>query len=100
MNKSVSQSGTLFCVFDRMDETKRSCGYEIHRIFGADNQSRTGDLMLTKHVLYQLSYISVKSVLLSTDTIIADSLGFVKGFFQFFRGIFAFLCEMPGTACG
>ncbi len=25
---------------------------------GADNQIRTGDLMLTKHVLYQLSHIS------------------------------------------
>ncbi len=27
--------------------------------FGAANQSRTDDLMLTKHVLYQLSHSSV-----------------------------------------
>ena len=31
---------------------------EFEKVFGADNQIRTGDLMLTKHVLYQLSHIS------------------------------------------
>ena len=30
-------------------------------IFGADNQIRTGDLILTKDVLYQLSHISKSS---------------------------------------
>ena len=45
----------------------------------ADTRIRTGDLILTKDVLYRLSHIS-------TGDIIADYLPFVKDFFQsFFR---------------
>ena len=30
------------------------------KAYGADNQIRTGDLILTKDALYQLSYISIR----------------------------------------
>ena len=32
----------------------------VHRVFGAVSQIRTGDLFLTKEVLYLLSYNSIK----------------------------------------
>ena len=40
-------------------EKVKTFSNEFEKVFGADNQIRTGDLMLTKHVLYQLSHISV-----------------------------------------
>ena len=49
---------------------------------GADNQIRTGDLMLTKHVLYQLSHIS--KLFLTTITIIYYTSDFVNRFFKLF----------------
>ena len=44
---------------------------------GAATQIRTGDLILTKDVLYRLSHIS-------TSDIIADNSPFVKDFFKVF----------------
>lgn len=53
-------------------------------LFGADNRIRTDDLMLTKHVLYQLSYISIANAF----GIIAKEFGLVntkaKKLFGFF----------------
>ena len=52
---------------------------------GAATRIRTGDLILTKDVLYQLSH---SSVFVSTDNIITDCGGFVNRKFVFFKKIF------------
>ena len=58
----------------------------VARTFGADNQIRTGDLMLTKHVLYQLSHISrSEDHCLTTISIIYYPFCFVKTFFEKFQ---------------
>ena len=49
-------------------------------LFGAANQIRTDDLILTKDVLYQLSYSSSLPTVISL-LIIAKHIGFVKRFF-------------------
>lgn len=48
-------------VASMLSENRKSLETISFKTFsGADNQIRTGDLMLTKHVLYQLSYISIE----------------------------------------
>ena len=42
---------------------------EFEKVFGADNQIRTGDLILTKDVLYQLSHISISSKLFKKNAL-------------------------------
>ena len=49
-------------------------------IFGAANQIRTGDLVLTKDVLYHLSHSSKYSF---DQTIILQLVGFVKHYFAY-----------------
>ena len=51
--------------------------------FGADDQIRTGDLILTKDALYRLSYISTPSSL-DARFIILHPASKCKGFFKFF----------------
>ena len=43
-------------VFTRYKKTDEQNAY---RLYGADDQIRTGDLILTKDALYRLSYISI-----------------------------------------
>ena len=58
----------------------------LPRVFGADNQIRTDDLLITNEVLYRLSYISA----LSCDLpIIAYIANFVKRIWRIFFGDFA-----------
>ena len=52
--------------------------------FGAATQIRTGDLILTKDVLYQLSH---SSVFASTNDIITEPIPFVKRNFHFSKKI-------------
>ena len=50
------QGNSVLCPADK--NTKKR--HDFHRVFfGADNQIRTGDLILTKDVLYRLSHISI-----------------------------------------
>ena len=53
-----------------------SCSHE-GVLAGADNQIRTGDLILTKDALYLLSYISA-----ATNSILTDSVRICKPFCQ------------------
>ncbi len=53
----------------------------VRFLFGAATQIRTGDLILTKDVLYQLSHSSNLSSLRTYD-IITNPLAFVKRFFE------------------
>ena len=66
---------------------------------GAATRIRTGDLILTKDVLYQLSHSSVsQEYFLVTQTIIAKNFAFVNMFLRLFLGIFFFcpkLFEKP-----
>ncbi len=55
--------------------------FDSRACVGAANQSRTDDLMLTKHVLYQLSHSSVSH---STIVIIPQSKSFVNTFLKVF----------------
>lgn len=48
--------------------------------FGAGNQNRTDDLVITNDVLYRLSHTSI----ICDFVIIADCFSFVKSFFVFF----------------
>ena len=41
-----------------INEKVKTFSNKFEKVFGADNQIRTGDLILTKDVLYQLSHIS------------------------------------------
>ncbi len=58
---------------------------------GADERSRTGDLILTKDALYLLSYIS-KCRFTSTCAIISPISRFVKGFLKKTEAKQSFLC--------
>ena len=52
---------------------------------GAATRIRTGDLILTKDVLYQLSHSSIlQGYFLITQIIITNKIGFVNMFFRFF----------------
>ena len=64
---------------------KRLCILHTEPYFGAANQSRTDDLILTKDVLYQLSHSSASAsgCPRTRDSIAKDYL-FVNSFFDFF----------------
>ena len=65
-------------VFICQYKTKKHFREEV--LFGAADQSRTGDLMLTKHVLYQLSHSSI----CDNVDIITEPSHFVKPFLKNF----------------
>ena len=52
--------------------------------FGAGNQNRTDDLVITNDVLYRLSHTSKYSLCLDDLSIISNKFRFVKPFFQIF----------------
>ena len=47
---------------NRMNKNGFRYGKISESIYGADDQIRTGDLILTKDALYRLSYISILTV--------------------------------------
>ena len=51
----------------------------LPRVFGADNQIRTDDLLITNEVLYRLSYISTLSCDLPIIAYIADFVKRISG---------------------
>ena len=53
-------------------------------LFGAGNQNRTDDLVITNDVLYRLSHTSEIALFLGDLYIIANKILFVKPFLQFF----------------
>ena len=63
--------------------------------FGAATRIRTGDLILTKDVLYQLSHSSVpQECFLVTLTIIANIFSFVNTFLKNYKNIFLEIFEI------
>ena len=59
--------------------------------FGAGNQNRTDDLVITNDVLYRLSHTSKYSLCLDDLSIISNKFRFVNPFFQnFFNYFFKF----------
>ena len=46
---------------ENLRDTKKTDKQNAHRLHGADDQIRTGDLILTKDALYRLSYISLSN---------------------------------------
>ena len=57
--------------------------------FGAGNQNRTDDLVITNDVLYRLSHTSKYSLCLDDLSIISNKFRFVNPFFQNFLIIFS-----------
>ncbi len=68
---------------NRSKKTKNA-PIRVRSLFGAATQIRTGDLILTKDVLYQLSHSSNLSSLRTYD-IITNPSEFVKGFLKKIR---------------
>ena len=63
---------------------------------GAATRIRTGDLILTKDVLYQLSHSSIpQGYFLVTQIIITNIFRFVNIFFLKFVGILTLFCKKP-----
>ena len=64
-----------------MHVKQKSTSFEV--LFGAGNQNRTDDLVITNDVLYRLSHTSVVPSVDDFD-IITNHFSFVNTFFRFF----------------
>ena len=62
--------------------------------FGAGNQIRTDDLVITNDVLCQLSHTSKYSLRLDDLSIIPNNFGFVNTFFKIFFDYFFTICHL------
>ena len=63
---------------EEKNKKRKSRQKRLFLFYGADNRIRTGDLILTKDVLYLLSHIS------ECSNIISKLFAFVNGFYDFY----------------